>query len=569
MQNNNETINNINDWVECYLRDLYEFEYGKSLTEKKRDNNGSYPVYGSNGIVGYHSEYLVEGPALIVGRKGAVGEISITEKNFWPIDTTYYIKVSKYLSIKFSYYLLKFLRLNLLDKSTTIPGLNRNDAYALKIKIPTFLEQWAIVAKIEQLFSELDNGIASLKKIQEQLKVYRQAVLKWAFEGKLTEKWREENNKSEITEEFLKRINEERQKIYEQQLMDYQDGKSKTKPKPFRKITNYSIDELSELPKISKEYIWIKLEDISDQIFDGPFGSNLKSIDYVDKGVRVIRLENIGKLEFKNELKSFVSEEKYLSIKNHTVYSGDIIFSSFISDEIRVVVLPSNINKAINKADCFCIRVNKKLFNNYFISYFLSTKTTFNQLVNKIHGATRPRINTTQLKNCFIPYCSLNEQLIIIQEIESRFSLANKLEEVTNECLQKIEVLKQSILRKAFEGGLLSGKEIELIKSDPDWESAGKLFEKINTERVINKEVQKTKILEEWVEIVEEELKDLLTILKESPKGILAKVLWQKSIYKDDIDGFYTELKRMESQNLIIEKKIENESYIGLKNENR
>ena len=194
-------------WERIRFGEIYELAYGKSLTKTARNTDGQYPVYGSNGIVGHHDAFLVKGPALVVGRKGAAGAVSFSTKPCWPIDTTYYIRDSEHIDIRFSFYLLTSLRLNQFDRSTAIPSLNRDDAYDLVVRLPPYQEQRRIVAKIEKLFSELDKGVESLKTAREQLKVYRQAVLKHAFEGKLTAKWREENkDKLETVEQLIERI---------------------------------------------------------------------------------------------------------------------------------------------------------------------------------------------------------------------------------------------------------------------------------------------------------------------------------------------------------------------------
>lgn len=264
----------------------------------------------------------------------------------------------------------------------------------------TLEEQQAIVSKIEELLSDLDNGKQQLKLAQQQLKVYRQSLLKWAFEGKLT---------------------------------------------------NKNVKD-SELPKGWKV---VDLKEVVDKISDGPFGSNLKSIDYINDGIRVIRLENIGEMEFRNEYKTFVSLEKYETIKNHTVGKGDIIFSSFISESIRSVILPDYIEKAINKADCFLVRVSDTKINKKYLSYYFSTKSMRNQLVDQIHGATRPRINTTQLKTALIPFAPLKEQQLIVDELESKLTVCDKIEETISQSLQQAESLRHSILKKAFEGKLV------------------------------------------------------------------------------------------------------------------
>lgn len=97
-------------WVKISLREILTLEYGKSLIALDREN-GFYKVWGSNGIVGTHNNFLVEGPVIIVGRKGSVGTVNYSAENCWPIDTTYYINSIKSLSPQFVFYLLQHLNL--------------------------------------------------------------------------------------------------------------------------------------------------------------------------------------------------------------------------------------------------------------------------------------------------------------------------------------------------------------------------------------------------------------------------------------------------------------------------
>ncbi len=284
------------------------------------------------------------------------------------------------------------------------PNISSAKIEQMLIVLPPLPEQLAIVAKIEELLSDLENGKQQLLTAKQQLKVYRQSLLKWAFEGRLT----------------------------------------------------CACLNVGDLPKSWKI---IKLQDLVEKISDGPFGSNLKSVDYVNEGVRVIRLENIGEMEFRNQFNTFVSQEKYETIKNHTVNKGDIIFSSFVAESIRSVILPEYIEKAINKADCFLVRVSDSKINKKYLSFYFSTKSMQNQLVNKIHGATRPRINTTQLKESLIPVPPMEEQYQIVQELESKLTVCDKIEETINQSLQQAETLRQSILKRAFEGKLVKVTE--------------------------------------------------------------------------------------------------------------
>lgn len=182
--NKRESKYNIpNGWTEVPLKDILILEYGKSLTAKDRVN-GNYKVWGSSGIVGTHNDFLVEAPAIIIGRKGSVGTVHYSHEKCWPIDTTYYIKPSKSLSSKFIFYLLKQLNLSILDKSTTIPGLNRESVYSLNILLPPLNEQYRIVNRIEELFSELDKAEETLQKELKRLKIYELAVLNKIFKSR-------------------------------------------------------------------------------------------------------------------------------------------------------------------------------------------------------------------------------------------------------------------------------------------------------------------------------------------------------------------------------------------------
>ena len=117
-------------WAITKLGSVTEFKYGKALPASSRDG-GKFPVFGSNGIVGHHSEWLTTAPTIVIGRKGSVGEVCFSDRNCSPIDTTYYVDDFEVFDPKLCFYLLKTLNLGDLNKSTAIPGLNRQDAYDL------------------------------------------------------------------------------------------------------------------------------------------------------------------------------------------------------------------------------------------------------------------------------------------------------------------------------------------------------------------------------------------------------------------------------------------------------
>ena len=366
----------------------------------------------------------------------------------------------------YAYYFLlsKYKEINTRAKGSGTPHVDPDLLWNYAFPIPPNLEtQQAIVNKIESLFDEIDEGIGRLKTAAQQIQQYRQSLLKNAFNGELTKEWRSKHADTLPSEnELLTQIQTTREKHHAQQLADWQtavsqweqngkEGKKPSKPKAPTQAVKFE-ENFADLPN---GWGWIRLGNLNLDIFDGPFGSNLKTKDYVDFGVRVIRLENIGYLKFITDKYAFITNEKYSTIQKHSIYSGDLIFSSFITDGIRVAIVPDNIGKAVNKSDCFCLRVLDNTILNKFLAYFLSTRSAYKQAELQIHGVGRPRINTTQLKNINIPLCSLAEQTQIVAILESKLTACDQLAAELAKQLKQAELLKQAVLKAAFSGNLL------------------------------------------------------------------------------------------------------------------
>jgi type I restriction enzyme, S subunit len=137
-------------WPVVSLEDVLILEYGSALPAVRRNSSGSIPVAGSNGIDGYHVEALVKGPGIVVGRKGSAGKVTWFDSDYWPIDTTFYIRPKIPVDLRWIFYLLLHLRLDRLSIVTGVPGLNRNDAYNLKVPLPPRSEQRRIVEILNQ-----------------------------------------------------------------------------------------------------------------------------------------------------------------------------------------------------------------------------------------------------------------------------------------------------------------------------------------------------------------------------------------------------------------------------------
>lgn len=124
------------DWEDGTLDQLIDLKYGKALKQEDRSGSG-YPVVASSGIVGYHKEYLIDGPGIVIGRKGTLGKVYFMEEHFYPIDTSYYIQTKVPQSnLIFEYFLLKAQDFANMNSDSAVPGLNRTMALSTEIQIP-------------------------------------------------------------------------------------------------------------------------------------------------------------------------------------------------------------------------------------------------------------------------------------------------------------------------------------------------------------------------------------------------------------------------------------------------
>jgi len=177
----NNTMELPKSWVNTNWSDIVFITHGQN---KKgiEDENGPYPKYGSGGQIGKSSHYLCKAGSTVVGRKGTINRPFFTHTDFWNIDTAFGITPYQGIHPKFFFFFCQIFDFNRLDHSTGRPSLTQSNLYQINIPIPPLAEQHRIVAKIDSLFSKLDKGVETLQAIQQQLRIYRQAVLKWAFE---------------------------------------------------------------------------------------------------------------------------------------------------------------------------------------------------------------------------------------------------------------------------------------------------------------------------------------------------------------------------------------------------
>lgn len=446
---------------------------------------------------------------------------------------------------RFLYYYLLHNREKLLlkRKGGAQPNISQKILFDFPLPLPPLVEQNNIITKIDQVFSELDQANKGLQKAKLQLKIYRQALLKYAFEGKLTKDWRVDNQDLNANSELF-------------------DIKMSRKQK-YNQVLNEST---VKKPKVDFNFIYKLNKDIpswADASLDNLIGINarigwrgLTKKEYTKEGSLFLSVHalNYGKnVVFKDA--NHITAERYEESPEIKLQLNNILLCKDGAGIGKVGIIKNLPDKATVNSSLLVISA-KEVFNPDFLYYFF-LGPTMQKLVNeKISGSAIPHLFQKDIKKFNLKVPPKQEQNQIVEILESRFTLIEHLEKSTDNCLIDSAILSHSILKKAFDGKLVSEDSID--------ESARELLLKIKMEKEIyikaQKELEKLKPKKKRQM---ETNKTVLEILKENNEPILAKELWQKSIHKNDIEEFYLELKDIYHQ--LDEIKKDTESLLSLK----
>lgn len=363
-----------------------------------------------------------------------------------------------------------------ITKGTTRQRVNLTIVRSIEIQLPPMAEQSRIVAKIEELFSELDKGIESLKTAQTQLKVYRQALLKHAFEGKLTAQWRADNpDKLETAEALLERIQRERAKRYQREVAKWTNaGKPGSKPKAPKPLEPLTGEELAELPELPEGWAYSRL----GVLIDEPSYGTSKKCDYETEGIGVLRIPNVvsGKIDASDlKFAEFDDDE----IASYRLADGDLLIirsNGSVSIVGRCALVSSKDVNYLYAGYLIRLRPNQRIVKPAYLLSAFATHEVRKQIEKKAKSTSGVNnINTGEIQAIIVAVCGTEEQQQIQTALDAKLSEIDQLEQTLTTSLQQAEVLRQSILKKAFSG--------QLIPQDPTDEPASELLARIKAER--------------------------------------------------------------------------------------
>ena len=393
-------------WTETTIGKEIELAYGKNLPKPERIE-GDYPVYGSNGIVGTHHEFLIDFPSIVIGRKGTVGSIHKTNAKFWPTDVSFYVKIndSKKLQLDFVFYLLHFLNLPKYSQSGPKSGLNRNDVYKIECVLPPLPTQKQIVAKLDHILGEL--------------KVKKKEILS------------------------LIEQNKERIDFFEKNWI------------------LYVIDREIENHPQRKEWKLKELNQLNNIIS----GNAFKSTEFTKSGIPVITISNVGHGLFIDK------SEKFLPIEFEKKYSQFLVKSNYIllaltrpfTDNNRLKVCKtSNLKNSLLNQRVAMIVPSDNIDVNFLLNA-MQTTSFKKQTTENLSTSLQPNLSSTKLPLMTIPNPPLSTQKEIVKNIKSaeeKFQSQKKqFENIKNNYESKIKYInhiQSSVLDSAFSGKLLN-----------------------------------------------------------------------------------------------------------------
>ena len=398
-------------WVCVRLGNIINISSGRFLPSNEMKTKGTIPVYGGNGINGYHNEYLIDKPTLIIGRVGFYcGCVHLSTDKAWVTDNAFITTFSENnVNINFLKWLLIASDLGKNDNATAQPVVSGKKIYPLVVALPPLAEQERIVEKLEQilpLVEEYGKNEEKLSKLNSTLpNKIKQSILKYAMQGKLVE----QNPSDKPVSELLKQIKAEKEQLIK-------DGKIK-KEKPMPEITQDEIPY--ELPQ---GWEWVRIGTITD-IGTGTTPST-SNYEYYNGNINWISSSSTGN-DYIMEPDKLISQ-KAVDECNLRIYNPDtLIIALYGQGKTRGQITQLKIHSCINQASAAICIINKKLLKLSYIKYFY--KKQYNDIRSLAAGGAQPNLNVGKIKNTIIPLPPLAEQQRIVTKVKELLSIVDRL----------------------------------------------------------------------------------------------------------------------------------------------
>ena len=359
---------------------------------------------------------------------------------------------------------------------STMMHINRGPFMAHRVPLPPLSEQTRIVAKLEELLTDLDAGVAELKVAQKKLGQYRQSLLKAAVDGSLTAEWRKSNPLTETGAQLLERILKERRARWEAKQLSKFKEQGKTPPKDWQKKYPEPVQpDTTDLPELPEGWVWASL-DMLGEIASGVAKGTKRDAAVEVCEVPYLRVANVqrGFLDL-SEVKTILATKR--DIAELKLQTGDILFNEGGDrDKLgRGWIWRNEVENCIHQNHVFRMRPFVSEILPELISHHGNTfgKTWFQSAGKQTTNLAS--INMTMLRMFPVPLGPASEQRELLSQLDRQIELIDRQEKAIELGLKQAVAQRQNILRAAFAG--------ELVPQDPNDEPASVLLERIRAER--------------------------------------------------------------------------------------
>ena len=366
--------------------------------------------------------------------------------------------------------------INEFTSSITVKHLSSRSVEQIPLPLPPLTEQRRIVASIEEQFSRLDTGVATLERVRTNLERYRTAVLKAAVEGRLTETWREENPDVGAASELLERILKERRERWEKDQLAAYEKKGKKPPKNWQsKYKEPTASNTSDLPEVPEGWGWSTLDVVLSRIEAGKsFKCDERPPE--DDEVGVVKVSAVTWGEF-DQVESKTCTDQARVDPDLLINEGDFLFSRANTLALGgACVIVRRVDSSLMLSDKI-LRMHLVGISQQWLLLALRTLHCRREIERLATGNQNSMRNISQenIRRIRIPIPPLVEQKAIVEEVKRRFSVLDEVEAEVAANLKRAARLRQAILKRAFEG--------KLVPQDPTDEPASELLARIRADR--------------------------------------------------------------------------------------